>query len=172
MKIPLKVTRREFVKQSGAIGATAACSVYFAGWMPKANGANPRCLRPPGALAEEEFASTCIRCQRCVNACPNHALVPVTASDDRSVAGTPTMHPRTAACMLCMDGDGDYLKCTQACPSGALRLVSKSKEDIQEHVRIGTAEIDLGLCYSYNNWSCGACFRACPLPGEAMTLGP
>jgi ferredoxin len=70
-----------------------------------------------------------------------------------------------------MDQDGDYLRCTEACPSGALNLIEKTPDAIKERVQIGTAQIDLGLCYSYNNWSCGACFRACPLAGEAMTLG-
>jgi MinD superfamily P-loop ATPase len=36
---------------------------------------------------------------------------------------------------------------------------------------MGTAEIDKSLCYSYNNYICGTCYRACPFPGEAMTLG-
>ena len=80
------------------------------------------------------------------------------------------MQPRTAACMLCMSEDGDYLRCTEVCPSGALELVKKEKDDIKDKVHIGVAEIDFDLCYSYTNWSCGACFRACPLAGEAMTL--
>lgn len=171
MKITLKVTRREFVKQTGAVGATAVFGACFAGWLPNKNEDGDGFLRPPGALPAADFAATCIRCQRCVDACPNHALVPVAASDNRQFNGTPTMHPRTAACMLCMDTNGEHLKCTQACPSGALQLVKKNREDIAEKVRIGTAELDFGLCYSYNNWSCGACFRACPLAGEAMTLG-
>lgn len=81
------------------------------------------------------------------------------------------MHPRKAACMLCAGVDGDYLKCTEVCPSGALQLVRRDRDDIHEKVHIGTAKIDLDLCYSYNDWSCGACFRACPLAGEAMTVG-
>jgi ferredoxin len=52
-----------------------------------------------------------------------------------------------------------------------LQLIRKEKEEIQKKVHIGTAEVDLDLCYSYNNWSCGACIRACPLPGEAMRSG-
>ena len=73
--------------------------------------------------------------------------------------------------MLCNRIDGEYLKCTRACPSGALQPIRKDPEEIRRKVSMGTAEIDLDLCYSYNNWSCGACYRACPLPGRAMTLG-
>ncbi len=167
----MAVSRRQFMKDSAVVGATAAGCAYFAGWGAENSEAHPTFLRPPGAQGEDNFASTCIRCMRCVDACPNRALVPVSSTEDKALAGTPTMHARSAACMLCMDQEGDYLKCTAACPSGALQLIPKTPEDIRAKVRIGTAELDLGLCYSYNNWSCGACFRACPLAGEAMTLG-
>jgi MinD superfamily P-loop ATPase len=36
---------------------------------------------------------------------------------------------------------------------------------------MGKAELDKKLCYSYNKWTCGACYRACPFPGKAMSLG-
>jgi len=73
--------------------------------------------------------------------------------------------------MLCNKMEGDTLKCTDACPSGALQLVRKEPGDIQRKVSMGVAEIDLALCYSYNNWSCGACFWACPFPNQALKLG-
>ncbi len=84
---------------------------------------------------------------------------------------TPVIQPRRQACMLCMSVKGDTLKCTEACPSGALRLVHKNAEEIQTKVAMGIAQIDFKLCYSYNSWSCGACFRACPFPNRALTLG-
>ena len=108
---------------------------------------------------------------RCVDACPNHALVSIAPGSAGGRAGTPTLAPRKAACMLCMSVESDYLRCTEVCPSGALQLVQKTAEDIRAKVDIGVAELDPGLCYSFNNWSCGACFRACPLAGEAMTIG-
>ncbi|MFQ5490957.1 MAG: 4Fe-4S dicluster domain-containing protein, partial [Phycisphaerae bacterium] len=131
----------------------------------------PGPLRPPGSLPEEEFASTCIRCLRCVDACPNHALVSMPPGSASGLGGTPTLQPRRAACMLCAGAEGDTLKCTEVCPSGALQLVKKDETEIQQKVHIGIAQLDLDLCYSYNNWSCGACYRACPLAGAAMTLG-
>jgi len=165
------MNRREFVKQSVAVGLTIGGSMYVVGVGRRADAAVPGPLRPPGAKSEDDFLATCIRCMRCVDACPNHCLIPIEPGDAQGRDGTPTMHLRAAACMLCMSEEGDYLKCTEACPSGALQLVKKEKEDIQQKVRIGIAEIDFDLCYSYNNWSCGACYRACPLAGEAMTIG-
>ncbi len=162
------MNRRDFFKQAASIGASIGGCAFFAGLFGP-SGTGVAALRPPGALSEDDFVSTCIRCLRCVDACPNKALTPTpTGGVD---GGTPTMQPRVAACMLCMDTDGDYLKCTEACPSGALRLTRKDADEIRDTVKIGVAEIDTGLCYSYNNWSCGACFRACPLAGEALTLG-
>ena len=169
----MTLNRREFVKQSAAIGLTIGGAAYVTGLgrPAKASSNAPPPLRPPGALSEDDFGSTCIRCLRCVDACPNHALTPVSPRDSKALAGTPTLHMRKAACMLCAGEDGDYLKCTEACPSGALQLVRKNEAEVREKVHIGLAEIDFDLCYSYNNWSCGACFRACPLAGEAMTIG-
>ncbi len=163
--------RRDFVKQLAAAASALGGCLYLSGYgrRGKALAAGP--LRPPGALPERDFAATCIRCLRCVDICPNHALVPIPAGDPSGLGGTPAMHPRRAACMLCMSEEGDTLKCTEVCPSGALQLVRKEREEIQKKVRIGVAEVDLDLCYSYNNWSCGACIRACPLYGEAMKLG-
>ena len=163
--------RRDFVKQAAAVGATVGGAAYVAGLLQPVRAGQPAPLRPPGALTEKDFLSTCIRCMRCVDVCPNHCLEPAPSSAGGRIAGTPTMHMRKAACMLCMDADGNYLKCTEVCPSGALQLVKKDREDIAAKVAIGTAEIDFDLCYSYNNWSCGACYRACPLAGEAMTIG-
>lgn len=164
------MNRREFVKQATAMGLTLGGCAFLSGLGRRPGPETPPPLRPPGALAEDAFTATCIRCLRCVDACPNHALVALPVGDGSPGGGTPTLHPRAAACMLCQGERGEYLRCTEACPSGALRRVRKERSAIRENVRIGVAEIDPGLCYSYNNWSCGACFRACPLAGEAMTL--
>ena len=36
--------------------------------------AAPYALRPPGALAEDDFNATCIKCGQCVVDCPPHIL--------------------------------------------------------------------------------------------------
>ncbi|MCH7808351.1 MAG: 4Fe-4S dicluster domain-containing protein [Planctomycetes bacterium] len=167
----MSVSRREFVKQAAAVGVALGGGALTVGLGNDLGTDSPNPLRPPGALAEQEFLSTCIRCMRCVDACPNHALVSIPPGASGVRGSTPTMHPRKAACMLCRSETGDYLKCTEVCPSGALRPIRKTREEIKEKVAIGVARIDLDLCYSYNNWSCGACYRACPLAGEAMTIG-
>ncbi len=137
------------------------------------------CLRPPGALDEEEFLATCIRCGRCADACPNRAIVLFTEDAGRDLAmkpgpgqrGTPAIFPRRQACMLCNGSPGNSLLCTVSCPSGALERISKDESSLIENVRMGKAELDTHLCYSYNGASCGVCVRACPVEGRALTAG-
>ncbi len=128
-------------------------------------------IRPPGALAEAKFLQKCIRCMRCIDACPNHALIALGDEFGEQRRGTPHLKPRRQACMLCNRMEGEYLKCTKICPTGALEPIEKTLDEITAKVAMGKAHIDKALCYSYNNWSCGACYRACPLPGHAMTVG-
>ncbi len=173
-------TRRRFLTRI----ATGAASVAgFAGggmWMAAGTDAEAvPCLRPPGALSEEDFLSTCIRCGRCADACPNRCIVAFTEASGRDLAvkpgpgqrGTPVIFPRRQACILCNGAPGDDLLCTAACPSGALRLTSKDPESIQANVQMGTAQVDTHLCYSFNGASCGVCVRACPFEGDALSAG-
>ena len=172
--------RREFIKNCFATGTgclvlagVTLSSVSISGQKDDNSALNRGKLpmRPPGALDEEDFLKRCIRCMRCVDACPNHAILALDDKYGKARKGTPYIKPRRQACMLCNRMEGDHLKCTGICPTGALQPVKKTVEDITAKVDMGKAEIDKVLCYSYNNWSCGACFRACPLAGKAMTLG-
>lgn len=166
-----QLNRREFFKNAVATGAGAVGCAGAAGLLGPSDSQAAGPLRPPGALAESEFLSRCIRCLRCVEACPNNAIITLDDSFGRHRQSTPAIKARRQACMLCNRIDGEYLKCTEACPSGALQPIRRDAEVICEQVKMGVAEIDTALCYSYNSWSCGACFRACPFPGRAMTLG-
>jgi len=169
--------RRKFIKNTLATAAAVGCGAALGplsipggpGEPDSADAALP--LRPPGAVDESDFLSRCIRCMRCVDACPNNTLTPLDNSFGKEKASTPAFKARRQACMLCQGVSGEYLKCGEACPTGALQRIGKNAQDIAAKVEIGTAELDFELCYSYNNWSCGACFRACPFPHKAMTLG-
>lgn len=174
-----KLNRRKFIQS--AVAALTVVGWSGAGWWFATGGGADLvpCVRPPGALNEDDFLATCIRCGRCADACPNRCIVNFTedSGKDFSMApsaaqrGTPVIFPRGQACILCNDAPGDELLCTAACPTGALQLVKKTVEAIQESVDMGTAEVDLNLCYSYNGASCGVCVRACPLEGVALKAG-
>ena len=175
-----KLDRRTFFRSITGQAVTVA-AVAGGGWLTAKGSADEitPCLRPPGALTEEEFLSVCIRCGRCADACPNRAIVAFTEDTGKDLAmkpgpgprGTPVIFARRQACMLCNTVPGDELLCTAACPTGALQRTKKDAESILAHVKMGTAKVDFNLCYSYNGASCGACVRACPFEGKALSAG-
>jgi len=171
----VKFSRKKFLQGAAAVCGTLSAGVAFS----RPGTASASVLRPPGAIDEEEFLARCIRCGRCGEACPNQCIRPFTASSGRAFSlepgpgeeGTPAVFPRRQACNLCASDSGGELLCTAVCPTGALTPVSKNPDDLRTNVRMGIAEIDLNLCYSYNGSSCGVCVRACPLEGTALKAG-
>jgi MauM/NapG family ferredoxin protein len=120
-------------------------------------------LRPPGARAEAEFLDACIGCAQCANVCPNKCITLHGLDDGLKNLATPRINPRAKACILCM-------ACTQVCPTGALEKLEPTEAG-KRAVDMGKAFVAEDICYSFAGRTCGACYRACPLPGEAMTLG-
>lgn len=115
----------------------------------------PPALRPPGARPEAEFSALCLRCGRCVAACPYRALVPA-GLGHRLGAGTPVVEARQAPCLLC-------LLCPPACPSGALAPVRQARD-----VRMGRARVVTERCYAHQGVMCRTCVDECPLGEEAL----
>ncbi len=172
--------RRSFLLQLAAGTASASACLAGGWWLGQGSGdARAACLRPPGAQAEDDFLAACIRCGRCADACPNRCVVAFTEeagkeagiAPSRGQRGTPVILARQQACMLCQGLPGDALRCTEACPTGALQFTLKDAAAIQAGVQMGLAAVDTHLCYSYNGSSCGVCVRACPFEGTALKAG-
>ncbi len=121
-------------------------------------------LRPPGAIAENDFLAACIRCFHCGSVCPNQSIQFEGMETGLGRAYTPVIRARQQACILCM-------KCTQACPTDALTPIANDPDSILKHVHMGTAKVNKDLCYSYNDRICGVCYYACPFPDKALKLG-
>ena len=117
-------------------------------------------IRPPGALAEDDFLSTCIRCRRCGQVCPNETIKYFDGIDP-VLSGTPYVKPREKGCILCM-------KCNNTCPSGALKPIKDDAEEILRNVHMGIAVVDKNICNSFNGYVCGVCVWACPYSGTAI----
>jgi ferredoxin-type protein NapG len=122
-----------------------------------------RFLRPPGALPEPEFLQACIGCGQCANVCPNKCISLHGLEEGLENLVTPKISARAQACILCM-------ACTQVCPTHALQKLEPTEAGIRA-VKMGTAVVSEQVCYSFAGRTCGVCYRACPLPGKAMTLG-
>ena len=115
-------------------------------------------LRPPGALPEERFVDTCIKCAKCAQACPYDSIEMASLFwGDKQ--GTPVIHPREVPCYLCME-------CPPVCPTGALDTALTEKRE----VAMGVAVIDPDRCLPYQGVICRACFERCPIYREAIVL--
>ena len=141
----------------------------------------PAPLRPPWALAEAQFVSTCTRCADCVPACPQGIVA-------RGDGGYPEVRFDARECTFCG-------KCVEACLPGALKqsahaspwdLVAEVGKGCLAHqgvecrvcgercevsaIRfrpalggIAKPEIDIDRCTG-----CGACVAPCPVAAVAV----
>ena len=107
-------------------------------------------LRPPGALAEQDFLARCLRCQKCLAVCPTGVILPLSLSESVRGLGTPALNYKNGFCNLC-------LKCIEVCPTGALKSLRP------EQVSIGVARIDKANCVAWNWMGCTVCVAQCPL---------
>ncbi len=154
--------RRTFIKSIGVAAAAAAAPAVSSAALTERS--SLRYLRPPGSLAEDEFVSRCIRCGQCGEACPNRCISYFGLGNGMASLDTPYIIPRDKGCILCM-------KCGDVCPSGAIKPITRGLKPILEGVHMGHAVVDEHLCLSYQGKSCGVCYRACPLPDVAISVG-
>jgi len=89
-----------------------------------------RRLRPPGALDEADFLSSCIKCGQCLQVCPVSAIRLGDLVDGYGV-GVPYIDSREQAC----DFSCDAAQCILACPTGALTY----EKPASLPVRVGAA---------------------------------
>lgn len=127
---------------------------------------DPDCIRPPGAVAEEAFLASCIRCGQCMKACPTGALHPAFHEAGLEGVWTPVLVPRLGYC------EPTCTLCTQVCPTGALRPLlesHKTGKDGAPMVRLGTAFIDRGRCLPWAMGTpCIVCEEFCPVTPKAI----
>ena len=114
-------------------------------------------LRPPGALAEDQFIDTCQHSGQCIDVCPANAIFAL-APAYGATARTPAINPDIAACVVC-----DGLLCTHACPSGALQPLTAPHQ-----IDMGVAEVYASACVRSNDEDCTLCVEHCPIGAEAI----
>ena len=153
--------RRTFL---GAIVAAAVAALRPGAGRAAPGRSTRRTLRPPGALAEADFLGRCIHCGQCGEACPNRTIKYFGLSNGLASLDTPYIIPREKACIL-------YMKCDDVCPTGAIRPIARQARAILDGVKMGQAVVDESQCLSFQGKTCGVCYRACPLPDVAITVG-
>jgi ferredoxin-type protein NapG len=158
--------RRKFILETArATGIVALGGLTWSAYVDEVI-ATKLLLRPPGALEEKKFLSTCIKCGMCVEACPFDTLALAKPGENKPL-GTPYFEPRKIPCYMCPD-----IPCVPVCPTGALdekSVTTNNKLDINKS-KMGVAIIDIKNCIAFWGIQCDACYRACPLLDEAIYL--
>jgi ferredoxin-type protein NapG len=163
-----------------SVGLTALGGLLWSGYSDEVK-ASPLVLRPPGAIKEDDFLKACIKCGLCAEACQNRdsnidritgkakaGTLKMAKGGDHKLIGTPFFIPTEVPCFMCED-----IPCVPVCPSGALDQASVSNGagelDINKS-RMGLAVVHKESCIAFWGIQCDACYRACPLLGEAITI--
>ena len=155
---------------------TAAVSGVAVIPMLRINGAlssnwDPAVVRPPGALAEKEFLSRCIKCGQCMRICPTNVIHPSGLEGGLEGLWTPTLNFRigTSGCQF------NCIACSHLCPTAAIRPISlderlgRNSFADRGPIKIGTAFIDRGRCLPWAmERPCIVCQENCPVSPKAI----
>jgi len=173
--------RRKFMATTlQSVGLTALGGLLWSGYTDEVK-ASPLVLRPPGAIKEDDFLNACIKCGLCAQACQNRetnldketglakeGTLKMAKGGDHKLIGTPYFIPTEVPCFMCED-----IPCVPVCPSGALDQLSVSNDkgelDINK-ASMGLAVVHKESCIAFWGIQCDACYRACPLLGEAIVI--
>ena len=162
------ISRRGFVLSlaSGifAVPAVRLSNMLGDNWFHKV-------IRPPGALAEEEFLSRCLKCGQCMRVCPTNVIQPGGIDGGLENLWTPVLNNRigSSGCQL------NCTACGQVCPTSAIRPITLSEKlGIGEFaevgpIRLGTAFIDRNRCLPWAmDKPCIVCEENCPVSPKAI----
>ncbi len=119
-------------------------------------------MRPPFSADEDLFLDLCLRCQACVNVCPNNAIQPLFMESGLYGFWSPVLKPTAGYCEpLCN-------RCGQVCPTAAIGPFDiRSKYE----VKMGTAYLMKARCIAHmDGRACGKCIPKCPTGAIAFMV--
>lgn len=155
----LGMSRRAFT-----LGAGGACALLAMGGLKFVPA--EACVRPPGGQDEDHLISACIRCERCIEACPKNALVPTHLEKGILGVRLPTTNFDRGWCDFCTEENGGTPKCVESCPTQALRL---DEGATVKNTILGKAVMKKDWCLAWSKYNgCKFCYDACPY--DAITL--
>jgi ferredoxin-type protein NapG len=128
-----QANRRKFMRSVVLCGGIVGLAML--GYLPVA-GARKSRMRPPGALEEHDFLSSCIKCGQCVQVCPVQAIH-LDDLDHGFGLGVPFIDSRQQAC----DFSCDAVQCILACPTGALTYIKPAFADLRVGMQLARAPV-------------------------------
>ncbi|MHC4645198.1 MAG: 4Fe-4S binding protein [Planctomycetota bacterium] len=132
---------------------------------------DPKVIRPPGALPEEQFLKRCIKCGQCMRICPTNVIQPAGITGGLENLWTPVLNNRigSSGCQL------NCVACGQICPTAAIRPITLSeklgRDEFAEAgpIKIGAAFVDRNRCLPWAmNKPCIVCEENCPVSPKAV----
>ena len=122
---------------------------------------NPDVIRPPGALPEQDFLDTCVRCGNCMRTCITNTLQPCTVQYGLRNTWSPRLVQRLSPC------EATCNLCGQVCPTQAIRNLALEEKVV---AKIGTAYIDRRRCLAWeHDRLCLICDEQCPYDAIELT---
>jgi len=168
--------KRRRVIESVAAGMIAL--PLFRSSLGLAKNRNPRLIRPPGSLEEEEFLARCIRCAQCMKVCPTNAIQPALYESGIEGIWTPMLVMRVGYC------EYTCVLCGEVCPTGAIWKITEAEklgkspvtgepDPEAKPIKIGTAFFDRGRCLPWAmDIPCIVCEEFCPTSPKAIWVLP
>ncbi|MDY6904495.1 MAG: 4Fe-4S binding protein [Thermodesulfobacteriota bacterium] len=155
-RAPVDLNRRHLV----AAGLAGLALPFLSKIDATAAAPHPWLIRPPGALPEEDFLKTCVRCGECMKVCIQNALQPVVLEQGLDGMFTPRLVPRLGYCEF------NCTLCGQVCPTGAIQKLSLKEK---QSFIIGRAYFDKNRCLPYADQTpCIVCEEHCPTHDKAI----
>ena len=149
---PSARSRRDLIAGAGGIGALLLLGALVRQSEERADAsARPEAVRPPGG---RDFASLCLRCDRCRSACHADVIRPGSLAEGLLVMRTPVLDFKLGWCDFCGD-------CADVCPTGAIRPFDPKTE------HVGLARLT-DACIALRTGACRVCADVCPY--DAVTL--
>lgn len=144
------ITRRGFLYALSGGGMAG----FFLFNDPATKNRSDKLIRPPGALPEEGFLNTCIRCSECMKVCITNTLQPSLFEGGLEGLWTPRANLRFAACEQTCN------LCGSVCPTQAIRNLDLEEK---KYAKIGTAVILREKCLVWEqDRACLICDEQCP----------
>ncbi|MBN1548088.1 MAG: 4Fe-4S binding protein [Syntrophaceae bacterium] len=157
-KVPLDLGKRRVI--ASMVSGILAVPLFKVTPLSRIGAAEPRLIRPPGAVAEKEFLQRCVKCGECMKVCLTNGLQPTLWEAGAEGIWSPMLVPRIGYC------EYRCTLCGQVCPTGAIQKLSLEEK---AQVKIGLAMIDVGRCLPYAHaTSCIVCEEVCPTPTKAI----